>query len=448
MSDGGVTRRDAARVIAAVPIAAAGMVGTASASSDQVVFGLIGTGAWGQRLLVRANGVPGGRCAGVCDPDEASRRRAATLSKDKPEAFSDYRELLARKDIQAVLIATPHYTHFPITRDALLAGKHVQCEPPLVFRLEEAAQLRELASKVDLIVQTSLERRYSRVYQTARQMAVKGFLGDVTNIQTQWHRVHDKALDATRPRERNWQYFREFSGGLAAELGSHQIDLASWVFNDQPEMVTGVGALDWRKDGRDVYDNEALIFRYSEGRQMTWSAISTSRHLPLLGGQRHEAGEVIIGTEGTIEIALGNEQEDRSAAALWFYEPARAKISTAEAAKEIARVSGATMATSPDGRSARGLPILLAEDQITGDESFVQRELKYMRRWLYAKGIMVPEEDKDAVTAELESFFECCREGKRPKAGLEAGLDSAVAVILANRAMDEGRRVAFSEVGS
>ncbi|MCC7174978.1 MAG: Gfo/Idh/MocA family oxidoreductase [Bryobacterales bacterium] len=439
MSDG-VTRRDAAQLAAAATLAAPALV---RAAPEQVSFGLIGAGAWGQRLLEHANRTAAGRCAAVCDSDETNLRKAASISRDKPRPCRDYRELLARQDIQAVLVATPHHTHFPITRDALLASKHVQCEPPLVFKLEETALLRDVADKVDRVVQVGLTRRFSRFYQTARLMAVKGFLGDVTNVQAQWHRAAGPALDPNRPRERNWRFFREFSGGLAAELGAHQFDIASWVFNDAPEFVTGAGSLDWKKDGRDVYDTASLIFRYPEGRQMTWSAISTNKHLAAFGGMRSEAAELILGTEGTIELSLGNDEQP--ALGLWYYEPSKTKVSTPEAAREIARLAGATVTSTPKG-GPRGLPILLDRDQWTGEESFLEREMKYARRWLYAKGIMVPEEDRHPLTAELESFFECCREGKRSKAPLEAGLDNAAAVILANRAMDEGRRVLFSEV--
>ena len=126
-----------------------------------------------------------------------------------------------------------------------------------------------------------------------------------------------------------------------------------------------------------------------------------------------------MGTEGTIEITVGTGEQP--ALGLWFYEPNAVKVTTADAAKEIARAAGATVAKTPGG-GFRGMPILLDRDQITGEESFIQRELKYARRWLYAKGLMVPEEDRDPVTAELEAFFECCRAGRRPKADLEAGL--------------------------
>ncbi len=92
------------------------------------------------------------------------------------------------------------------------------------------------------------------------------------------------------------------------------------------------------------------------------------------------------------------------------------------------------------------MPILLERDQLSGEESFLQREMKYARRWLYAKGVMLPEEDRHPVEAEMAGFFECCRSGARPKAHLEVGLRNAEAVILANLAMDEGRRVRFGEI--
>jgi hypothetical protein len=81
-----------------------------------------------------------------------------------------------------------------------------------------------------------------------------------------------------------------------------------------------------------------------------------------------------------------------------------------------------------------------------GDESFLEKELKFARRWLYAKGVMLPEEDRNPVDVEMESFFDCCRTGRRPLADLEIGLADSATVILSNLAMDEGRRVYFNEI--
>ncbi|MCL5744681.1 MAG: Gfo/Idh/MocA family oxidoreductase [Acidobacteria bacterium] len=274
-------------------------------------------------------------------------------------------------------------------------------------------------------------------------MVAKGVLGEVTNIQTQWNCNPGWIIQPQQPRERNWRLFREFSGGLTAELVSHQVDLANWMFGDPPEFVSGVGGLDWKKDGRDIYDNVALIFKYPFGQKLVSTSLSTNKHLPLLSGGRSESGELILGTGGTIEITLGNDEQP--ALGLWFIEQGP-KIGKAQGREEIAVIAGPTAAHrtgSPDG-----FPILLEQDQMTGQETFLERELKYARRWLYAKGIMVPQEECHPVRAELESFFDCCRTGRSPKADLEAGLNSSLAAILANRAMDEGRRVTFSEIES
>jgi len=248
--------------------------------------------------------------------------------------------------------------------------------------------------------------------------------------------------DPKRQREWNWRLFREFSGGLTAELASHQIDVATWMFGAEPEFVVGVGSLDTMKDGRDVYDNIQLIFNYPGGRKLVYTAISTNKHLPIFQGTRTEFGEIIMGTEGTIEITVGTD--DEPAIGLWYYEPGPPKVEKAAQVKEKPVIAGATLAST--GRGQIGLPILFERDLITGRESFLARELKYARLWLYKRGIMVPEEDRNPVDVELEEFFQCCRTGARPKADLDVGLHDSVAVMLSNLAMDEGRRVYFSEI--
>jgi len=409
-------------------------------ANDQVVYALIGTGGRGQYLLQHLAGIDSGRCAAVCDTYEPNLSKGLQAARSKPAAYRDYREVLARKDIEAVLIATPLYTHFGITRDALEAGKHVFCEKSLVFKPEEVHALRALAeSRPDQVLQVGLQRRYSQFYQIAQQMVSKGMLGEVTHMFAQWHRNPGWTMKPKEPRERNWRLFREFSGGLTAELASHQIDVANWMFADVPEFVTGIGSLDVMKDGRDVYDNIALIFQYPGGRKLVYTSISTNNHLPLFGGVRTEFGEIIMGTEGSIEITVGADSEP--ATALWYYEPGPKVEKSAETKAAFA---GASLTST--GRSARGFPILLPRDQFRGDESFLEREKKYARRWLYSKGIATPQEDRNPVDFELDGFFESVRTGKTPKANLDVGLEDSTAVILSNLAMDENRRVYFTEI--
>ena len=107
-------------------------------------------------------------------------------------------------------------------------------------------------------------------------------------------------------------------------------------------------------------------------------------------------------------------------------------------------VAGATMIAS--GGANGPIPLMTGDLTFDGKESFLEREVKYARRWLYSKGVFVQEESRNPVDVELESFFQNCRDGGRPRANLEIGMADAVAVILSNLAMDEGRKVYFNEI--
>ena len=213
-----VTRRDvvkAAGTMAAVAATARKAQGapgiqTVRAANNQLQYAVIGTGGRGQYHIQHFNGVDGGRCVAVCDIDDANLKKAQQMSKDKPATFKDYREVLASKDVEAVVIATPLYMHFPITRDALLAGKHVFCEKSLVFKPEEIHTLRKLSNeRSKQTMQVGLQRRYSKFYQTARQMIEKGMLGKVTHVYAQWNR---RSLGRTWVPP-SWRAFRKYSGG-------------------------------------------------------------------------------------------------------------------------------------------------------------------------------------------------------------------------------------------
>jgi predicted dehydrogenase len=437
MSDNGLTRREFA--------IAAGVATAASAASNQVVYGAIGTGAQGTYLLHHMAGFEGCRCAAVCDTDEANLKKGAAAAGTNPQVYRDFREVLGRKDIDAVVIATPLSTHFPITRDALAAGKHVFCEPPLVFKAEEVHALRGLAEeRPKQVIQTGLQRRYSKFYQVARMMAAKGLIGNVTHIAAQWHRNPGWLIppDPASERSRYWMIFREYSAGLAGELGSHQIDVAGWMFNAQPEYVIGIGGQEFIRDGRDIYDNIQLLYRYRRGQKLSYSAISTNQHLALFGGTRAECGETIMGTGGTIEITLGSDKEP--SIALWYYEPRPPLVSRGANYQEPPVIGGATLGSMGNGR--KGFPLLLEKDQFRDGESFLERELKFARRWLYSKGVTLPEEDRNPVDVQMESFFDCCRTGDTPKADVDVGLANSTAVILSNLAMDQERRVYFNEI--
>ena len=122
------------------------------------------------------------------------------------------------------------------------------------------------------------------------------------------------------------------------------------------------------------------------------------------------------------------------------------KPPTTQAAGKKEPPTKASASLASTGAGQRGLPILFDNDKNNDKDSFLEREMKFARRWLYSKGVMVPEEDRNPVDVELDSFMESVRTGKRPLADLEVGLADSTAVMLANHAMDEGRRVYFHEI--
>ena len=456
--DNDVSRRNFVKSAGAATAAAAAVtsfpfIQKALGANEQVQYGFIGTGSRGSYLIKHLNETGDiGRCVALCDNWDVSLKKGLeTLGRQVP-TYMDYRELLARKDVDAVYIAVPLYMHFPVTKDALMAGKHVFCEKSLVHKPEEVHALRALSAEhPNQVLQVGLQRRYSLFYQAAKQMVQSGILGDVTHVRGQWHRNSSqrrplpKGAGPEMDRKINWRMYREYAGGNTAELASHQIDIADWIFGNTPEFVVGVGGIDTFKDGRDVYDNIQLIYSYPKGRKLLYSSISTNGHLDLLQATRQEFGEVIMGTAGTIEITIGDDTHP--ATGLWYREPAPVNTGTIikGGAAPPPTKAGATMTTAA---ATKGVPLLLPKDSPNNSDSFLSREAKFGRRWLYSKGIMVPEEDKNPVNVELEDFMMCCKDPqhRKPKSNLEVGLNDSIAVILSNIAMDEGRRVYFNEM--
>ena len=230
-----------------------------------------------------------------------------------------------------------------------------------MFKPEEVHALRALAGEhPKQILQTGLQRRYSYFYQTVKQMVDKGILGNVHHIHAQWHRNminKPSSLWTMKPGGEkniaNWRVYRSMSGGLTAELTSHQVDVADWMFGSQPEFVMGLGSLDILKDGRDVYDNIQLIYKYPKGQKMTYSSISTNSFLPYFNGIASGDGRNHHG-HATARSRSPWATTCIRAIAWWYREPPKAAAETTKAGeKKKPFVAGATMVprAAPTARS-------------------------------------------------------------------------------------------------
>ena len=426
-----VTRRDflksAAGVAAASAMPALGPPAIlATPSPGEVVnFGFIGTGTQGCDLLRQLATIPAGRCVATCDIYPPNLKKGVEIIGTNPQTYEDYHRLLERKDLDAVMIATPLYLHSPMVIDALSAGKHVYVEKSMFFKEEEAGLIHQVAAAHSKqVLQTGLQRRSSVLYRVAMEMVRKGALGKVMFVRAQWHRNSDwrrPVPDPNYERLLNWRMYREYSGGLMAELASHQIDVANWAFGAEPVSVMGTGGINYWKDGREVNDNVEVIFEYPEGRKMVFTSILYNAHFGF--------NEQIMGDGGTLIITVGEGM---------YYREEAAK-STQGAAKED-WWAGATVTKEAE---QKGIPIF--PEKTNGEQGFLDRELRYAKRWLASLGIYEYEEPHDPLWSEMTNFFTSIREGKPAVVPLEIGTADALAVIYGNRAVDTGQRVFWPE---
>ena len=447
-----VNRRDFVKAAGAATAAAAAVsshgpfVRRAKGADTKIKYGWIGPGSRGYRLLERhAQHIPIGECVAICDIFEPNLNQAIELFDGKPTPYTDYRKLLENPDVEAVFITVPLFVHYPVMKAALEAGKHVFCEKSLVFKPEEVHGLRAVhAANPNLVVQVGLQRRYSAFYRSAKKLIDDGAIGDLTHIQAQWHRNTSWRRKATPEMEEqiNWRLYRKYSGGLCAELMSHQVDVADWFFDSHPVSVMGVGGIDYWKDGRDIYDNIQLIFEYPGGQKLQYSSITTNRHIEGRRIPGDGCREIVMGTDGAMETTLIPYGEG-----MWFIDPMKEHMGEQKAAADGETwKAGATVGTDTL-EQGEGLPIIPGlRDLNAADVGFIEKELEFAKRWMYQKGIMTPKEDRDPEYVELESFLTDVRDGGRPASDINVGLQDSVAVMLANLAMDEERKVYFSEI--
>lgn len=288
-------------------------IGKKLKANQTIQIGVIGTGDRGAGLTPFLNEIEGVNVAACCDILPFRLENGIKIAGNQAIAYTDYHELLENKNIDAVLIATPFNTHSQIAIDALDAGKHVYCEKTMAKDLTGIKNLVQKASKSDKIFQTGHQYHSSRLYSHVVKMIKSGEIGEVTAFECQWNRngnwrrpVPDPSLE----RAINWRMYREYSGGMAAELCSHQIDFISWVLEENPKKIMGVGGIDFWKDGRETYDNIHLLFEYPSGVKATFTCLTNNSledyQIKVLGSK----GTIFIGyTKAWISYEKGYEKE-------------------------------------------------------------------------------------------------------------------------------------------
>jgi predicted dehydrogenase len=365
-------------------------------ANDKLRLGILGFGGRGTYLLDeirKAN--ENAEVVAVCDVWKVARDRAnAAVTKlygRAPMLTSRYEEVLASKDVDAVLIAMPDFTHSRVLLDAIKAGKDAYCEKPMgtIWEDAKAAYLAVKASKQ--VVQVGTQRRSDPGLMACADLMKAGTLGKITRADLQVHfqearwrrdyhqiRSEDIDWDAFRfhgyvksgpdlRRYREWQLFREFTNGIPGLWMSHLIDLAPWFLNDPyPQSCVGIGGVYQWKDGRQTSDIYHALFEYKD---------------------------CLV----SFQMSLTNELYWRNH---WF-----------------------------------GMRGTLDADALTYSGKGSRQPDRLMQEFKVEK---VPN-----IESHMANWLRCLRTRATPRADIQAGFSHAVAGIMATKAMEENRRVRF-----
>lgn len=314
---------------------AMGSVISCKNSSDILNIGVIGTGDRGRGLIPNINRIKNFNVIACCDVLPFRLEKGLNAVNGKAEGYNDYRKLLDNKDIDAILVSTPFSTHSKIAIDALDAGKHVYCEKTMAKGYDGIQNLVKKANQSKTVFQTGHQYHSSRLYSHVVDLIKDGKIGKIIAFECQWNRHGNWRRSVPQPeleRAINWRMYREYSGGLLAELCSHQIDFANWVLNETPYQVMGTGGVDYWKDGRETYDNIHLIYNYPSGVKATFTCLTSNA--------KDDYKIKVMGDKGTIILDY---------AKAWFFPEGKGK-------KELGTVDGVSGATTKWDKGL-GIPI-------------------------------------------------------------------------------------------
>ena len=238
-------------------------------------WGMIGGGEGSQigpahRLGALADGLFEFSAAALDHRADVGRSYAKTLGVSEDRAYGDWTEMLTREvnrddRIDLVTVATPNSTHFEITKAFLEAGFNVLCEKPMTMTVEEGEEIVKIANKVGKLCTVNYCYSAYPMVRQARAMVQNGELGKIRLIVTNFsHGHHGDADDADNPRVR-WRYDPKMAGvsGQFADCGIHALHMASFIGNDEVEVVSADFASTIQ--GRELEDDAMVNFRMSSG---------------------------------------------------------------------------------------------------------------------------------------------------------------------------------------
>jgi len=292
------------------------------AANDQIQIALIGAGGQGQYDTGVAIQVPGVKVIAAADCYDGRLAHTKELWGNDLFTTRDYNEILARKDIDAVIIGTPDHWHKQAAVDAMKAGKDVYCEKPMIHRYADGPEMIETARSTGRILQIGSQRVSSVIYSKAKELLASGAIGKLNMVTARWDR--NSAMGAwsyTVPPDASpeacdwprflgdapkipfnaehffqWRKWKAYGSGVAGDLFVHLFSGTHFITGSNgPTRGMATGGLRFWNDGRDVPDVMLGLFDYREG-------FNLSLRVNFVDGGEESEGLIFTGSEGTMEI--------------------------------------------------------------------------------------------------------------------------------------------------
>ncbi len=300
-------------------------------SNDKIRLGVIGYGVQGHFDLTTALRVPGVELAGICDLYTGRLENAKEKFGNELYTTRNYKELLDRKDIDAVIVATTDCWHARITLDALAKGKHVYLEKPMVYKISEGYDVMKASKKFGKVLQVGSQRVSSIGYAKAKELLAAGEIGKLNMVNAVYDRQSSiGAWQYTIPKDANpttidwdkfievtakmpfdakkffwWRAFKEVGTGVAGDLFIHLLSGSHFITNSKgPESIFSTGQISYWKDGRNLPDVMSGVMQYPDSNEHP--AYQLTLQVNFVSGTGGQEIIRLVGSEGAIEINGNN----------------------------------------------------------------------------------------------------------------------------------------------
>jgi predicted dehydrogenase len=293
--------------------------------NDQINIALVGAGGRGQYDTRVALLVPGVKLVAVADCYDGRLAHAKEIWGNDIQTTRDYQEILARKDVDAIIVGTPDHWHMKAATDAMRAGKDVYCEKPMIHLYSDGPAMIETAKQTSRILQVGSQRVSNILYAKAKDLLASGAIGKLNMVQAHWDRNSSQgAWNYTVPTDANlqtcdwprflgtapkhpwdgerffqWRKWKDYGTGVAGDLFVHLFSGTHFITGSHgPNKAYATGGIRYWTDGRDVPDVLMGLFDYTS----PWGDWNLELRVNFVNGGEESEGFLFTGSEGTMEI--------------------------------------------------------------------------------------------------------------------------------------------------